>query len=375
MEGAATTAGPRARRNARRPRRRARRAGAVAGAIAAAVLAAAGCGGSGDGPAAPAGTTAAAEGTAPEAAGGPAGRIVALGEERVLADLLALGVRPVASTANAIVDGGFVGLDGLDATGIEALPSDEPNVERLAALEPDVIVANEFVVDYLGRDVLEPIAEIVVVPDGDAATQIRALGDAFGRRARADALVEELDAALAAGRERLASLPAGDRTVSVLTVYPGPTVAAWVDGPTDVPATLLDLGFTLRPDAAAVAGAEGGPTEGRAYLSEEQLGLFDGPTIVAMQSEHVEGGRRPSPRCASGRCGTTCRRCAPGAWSSSSGSATRASRAASGSSTTSSSASRPDGPPPARRTPGRASPSAADGEHRARQCKCSHQMR
>jgi iron complex transport system substrate-binding protein len=77
--------------------------------------------------------------------------------------------------------------------------------------------------------------------------------------------------------------------VSVLTVYPGPTVAAWVDGPVDVPATLLALGYTLRPDAEDTAGADGGATDGRAYLSEEQLGLFAAPTIIAMQSDLVEG--------------------------------------------------------------------------------------
>jgi iron complex transport system substrate-binding protein len=216
-------------------------------------------------------------------------RVVALGEERVLADLLALGVRPVASTANVVVDGGFVGLDGFDTDGIEPLPSNDPNIERLAALHPDVIVANQFVVDYLGRNVLEPMGRLIVVPDGDATAQVQALGDAFDRRAEADALVDQLEQAIADWRADLADLPAESLTVSVATIYPGSTVAAWVAGPVDVPATLLDLGFTLRPDAAAVAGAQGGATEGRAYLSEEQIGLLDARTLVAMQSEHVEG--------------------------------------------------------------------------------------
>lgn len=219
----------------------------------------------------------------------PTGRIVALGEERVLADLLALDVRPVASTANVIVDGGFVGLDEFDTTGIEPLPSDEPNIERLAALKPDVIVANEFVVDYLGRDVLESLGEVIVVPDGDTAAQVRALGDAFDRREKADALVQQLDDALAQGRATLSTVPEDERSVSVLTVYSGPAVAAWVDGPVDTPATLLALGYTLDPGPDDVAGATGGATEGRAYLSEEQLGLFDAPTIVAMQTEFVDG--------------------------------------------------------------------------------------
>lgn len=217
------------------------------------------------------------------------GRIVALGEERVLADLLALGIRPVASTANATVDGEFVGLDGLDAEGIEPLPSDDPNIERLAALEPDVIVVNEFVEEYLGRDVLDQIGEVVVVPDGDAVDQVEFLGEAFDREDEAEQLVADFEAAVAEGRETAADLPAGDREVSVATVYSGNTVAAWVAGPVDVPATLLDLGYTLVPDAAAVPGTPGGETDGRAYLSEEQVGLLDAPTLVLMQSDAVEG--------------------------------------------------------------------------------------
>lgn len=217
------------------------------------------------------------------------GRIVALGEERFLADLLALGVRPVASTANVVVDGGFVGLDDFDTEGIEPLPGSEPNVERLALLEPDVIVTNEFVDEYLGHDTLTRMADVVVIPDGDAESQVLALGDAFGRRAEAEALIAGLDDAIAEGREALADVPEEDRVVSVATIYSGPTLAVWADGPVDVPATLLALGYALRPDAEAVAGVPGGPTDGRAYISEEQIGLLDAPTLVLMQTKYVDG--------------------------------------------------------------------------------------
>ena len=129
------------------------------------------------------------------------------------------------------------------------------------------------------------MGELVVLPDGDHEVQVLALGDAFDRRAEAEALVADLDDAIEVGRAALASLPAASRTVSVATIYPGPSVAAWVDGPIDVPDTLLALGFTLHPSAAEVSGSDGG----RLYLSAEQIGLLDAETIVAMQSEHVEG--------------------------------------------------------------------------------------
>jgi iron complex transport system substrate-binding protein len=258
-----------------------------------AVAAVAGCGGGssedGSGSATAPGADDAGGGSDASGAGLGTERVLALGEERLLADLLALGIRPVASSANVVVDGGFVGFDAAEVEGIEPLLSTDPNIEHLAVLQPEVVVASEFVVDNLGRDVLDGLGTVVEVPEDDAEAQILLLGDAFDRREEAEALVAELDEAITAGRDAVATLPDESRTVSVATVYPGPTVAAWVDGPVDVPATLLALGFTLRPGADDVSGVEGGATEGRAYLSEEQIGLFDAGTMVTMQSEHVEG--------------------------------------------------------------------------------------
>jgi ABC-type Fe3+-hydroxamate transport system substrate-binding protein len=215
-----------------------------------------------------------------EAAAAPS--VLALGEEYLLADLLTLGIRPVASTANIVLDEGFAGLDGFDTDGIESLSSSEPNLELLAGYGVDVVVANEFVADYVGLDVLRGVGgEVVVVPD-DPTERMLALGDTFDRRAEAEEALADLDAAIADGRTALA---AEGREVSVATVYPGATVAAWVDGPIDVPATLLALGFTLRPGAADVDGEEGG----RIYLSNEQFDLLGADTLVAMQSDLVAG--------------------------------------------------------------------------------------
>ncbi len=221
-------------------------------------------------------------GETPPESGGATPTVLALGEEYLLADLLALGVRPIASTANVVLDEGFAGLDDVDTEGIVALSSTEPNLEHLAGYRADVVVANTFVVDYLGREVLEGVGgELVVVPD-DHVERILALGDTFDRRAEAEDLLADLDQAIAAAATEL---NADGRILSVATVYPGSTVAAWVDGPIDVPDTLLAMGFTLRPGAADVDGEEGG----RLYLSNEQLGLLDADTLVALQSDLVAG--------------------------------------------------------------------------------------
>jgi iron complex transport system substrate-binding protein len=206
-------------------------------------------------------------------------RIVALGEEFLLADLLALGVTPVASTAT-VAEVGFVGLDDSDTEGIEPLPSTEPNVERLAALDPDVIVATPFVVDELGEDVLTGLGELIVIDTEDPRASVQQLGEAFDRTEEADALVAALDDSVAAGRERL---PEGVE-VSVATVDPGPSLAVWVAGPSTVPDVLDELGVTFVPGADEVDASSG-----RAFVSNERLDLLAAPTLVLLQSSIVEG--------------------------------------------------------------------------------------
>ncbi len=215
------------------------------------------------------------------------GRVVALGEEFLLADLLALGIQPVASTAT-VLDAGFQGVDEFDTEGIEVLSGTEANLEQLAALRPDVIVATDFVVDYVGRDTLEGISEVVTVPaDDDPATRLQALGEEFGREAEADALLGDLDAAVSDATDAVAAT--GEPcVVSVATAYPS-QIALWVDGPVNIPQALLDMGCELDPGPDAVEGIPGGATEGRAFVSLEQIGLLDAPVIVVMQSEAVEG--------------------------------------------------------------------------------------
>lgn len=209
-------------------------------------------------------------------------RVVALGEEFLLADLLALGVRPVASTATQ-ADAGFQGIDATTTTGIAALSSTEPNLELLASLAPDRIVATQFVVDEVGRDTLEGTgAALVVLPNGlDAEAQVLALGDAFDRRAEAEQLAARLDAARHGSRARVPQ----NCEVSMATIYPGPSPAAWVGGPSAAVAVVGELGCTLVPGA----GTGGSEATGRVRLSHEQLGQLSAPRMVLLQSSAVPG--------------------------------------------------------------------------------------
>lgn len=209
-------------------------------------------------------------------------RVVALGEEFLLADLLAIGVRPVASTAT-VAEVGFQGLGDVDVRGIEVLPATEPNLERLAALRPDVIVTTEFFADELGRDRLEALAETVILPeDLTAEEQLVALAQQFGGEEDADDVATQLEAART---ELRGAVTESGCELSVASIYPGPSVAAWVDGTSDIPGALVEAGCTLIPDSAAAAPDD----NGRAFLSLEQLGLLSASEMILLQSTTVEG--------------------------------------------------------------------------------------
>lgn len=208
-------------------------------------------------------------------------RVVALAEEVVLADLLALRITPVASSAT-VAEAGFQGLDGYDTSGIEVLGMTTLSLEQVAALDPDVMVTYQFWVDQIGEDVLAGIAELRIVPDGLVTEEkVATLGQLFDREMEAEKLLSDLEAARATATSAFGT----DCEMSAATVYGGPSVAAWVDGPWELPTSILGTGCDLvpGPDDTSPDG------NGRAWLSIEQLGLLDAPTLLLFQTDTVEG--------------------------------------------------------------------------------------
>jgi iron complex transport system substrate-binding protein len=209
------------------------------------------------------------------------GRVVALAEEFLLADVMTLGIEPIASTAT-VDTAGFQGMDEFDTDGIEVLPQTTLNLEHLASLEPDTIITLQFWVDQVGADVLSGIADVVVVPDGLAGTErMSVMGELLGRPEHAAAAVDDYDVELAEAQARVGEGCA----VSLATIYPGPTVAAFVDGPWEIPSSILATGCALDPGADDIAP----DANGRAWLSLEQLGVLDAATLILLQNETVAG--------------------------------------------------------------------------------------
>jgi len=209
------------------------------------------------------------------------GRVVALAEEFILADVLALGVTPIASTAT-VDTAGFQGIEGFDLTGIEVLPQTTLSLEYLASLDPDTIVTLQFWVDRVGEDVLRGIADLVIIPDGlYGAERITALGEMLGRPEHAAAVASDLATAEQNARDRV-----GDGcTVSLATIYAGPAVAAFVDGPWEIPSAIQSAGCEIIPGPDVAEPDQ----NGRAWLSLEQLGLLDQELLILLQTPSVEG--------------------------------------------------------------------------------------
>lgn len=135
-----------------------------------------------------------------QAGAAPAKRVVAL-EWNYAEDLLALGVKPV----------GIADIAGMKAWTPVSPPSGikdvgtraEPSLERIAALRPDLIVVPRFR-GVRNLDDLREIAKVVVLQSYPSSRrqgaqydamigELRAIATAVGKRARADAIVRDLD--------------------------------------------------------------------------------------------------------------------------------------------------------------------------------------
>lgn len=208
-------------------------------------------------------------------------RVVVLAEEFMLADVMALGIRPIASSVS-VTEAGFQGLDEFDTSGIEVLSMTELSLEYLASLRPDLIITLQFWADQAGGDALSGMADLLIVPDGlTIPERLTFLGEELDREDVAADVIADLEAAKAAAAEAVPD----DCTVSLAAIYPGPSPAAFVAGPWEIPTSILATGCALDPDPSVAEPDQ----NGRVYLSMEQLGILDAPMIVLLQSETVDG--------------------------------------------------------------------------------------
>jgi iron complex transport system substrate-binding protein len=202
-------------------------------------------------------------------------RIVVLNPYSLLDYLLALGIRPVGSSGDPAADDPFARhlsdrTDGIAMVG----PTESPNIERIAALEPDLILANPWQEDVYDR--LSRIAPKVGVPlsYSDYEQELHDVAGLVGRGREAERLIEAHRERVTAFRREL-----GERLsrieVSVARVFPG---EIRVEGNSYV---------TRLMRAAGVRRPRGHDTRDGLTLSPEQLPRIDADVLLVYSAANA----------------------------------------------------------------------------------------
>lgn len=232
-------------------------------------------------------------GQSSQGAGTPAGRVIAhaMGTTTVPVDpqrvvvldtqeldaALSLGVIPVGATRTAVDDElpsflqGKVSAEGIEtsAEGIETVGTiGAPNLEAIAALQPDLILSSKFRHEDIYRQLAVIAPTVFAERTGDAwRSNFLLYADALGRKPAAEQQLAEYEARAAAIGERFG---AADTTVSVVRFHPD---EIRLYSPRSFIGTVLaDAGFA-RPEV--VRGTERNFVE----ISPEQIGMVDGDVI------------------------------------------------------------------------------------------------
>jgi iron complex transport system substrate-binding protein len=195
--------------------------------------------------------------------------------------LLALGIVPVGTTEWYGEHPGAIFPWAKKALGDAPLPeklssTDGIEVERVAALRPDLILGVYSGLTKKDYDTLSKIAPTVAQPPGQVdwgsswQDEILTVGRAVGKPAEAERLRDKAEAELAAVAKAHPEFKG--QTAAVASPYQG----IYVYGPQDARSRLMvDLGFTFPPALENIGGKEFG-----GQLSDEKVDLLDVGTLL-----------------------------------------------------------------------------------------------
>jgi iron complex transport system substrate-binding protein len=213
-------------------------------------------------------------------------RIVTLQDQNALLPLLELGVRPIASAALDNGDGThtFRRVDNHDVEGIGFVgPYGEPDLELIAAQQPDLIIGGEF--DEPIYDQLSQIAPTVLIqifgrPLPDALEDFAAV---VGEEERHAELVADYEAAVA---DLVADLPRPPDQIELSVIAFSGDGTFYTEIGQALGTVLDDVGFA-RPEAEAAAIAD--PDYSYAE-SLERLSTRDGDVLLSPDYSSDTGG-------------------------------------------------------------------------------------
>lgn len=214
-------------------------------------------------------------------------RIVVVDRRGSLAFLLELGFEPVgALDATWLFGEPFHPLiaDRAEAAGVEPIDStDGPNLEQIAALEPDLIIGNV-------RDMGEAADELAALAPtiglawnfADPLANAIAIGDALDRADEARALVEEFEQSLADAAAQISD----PGTVSIIGLFAADDIRIYREQ--NLYGALTEqLGGEVVPTEAELPYD---PEDNELnYVSLEQIGLAAGERVISFVNRSAEG--------------------------------------------------------------------------------------
>ncbi|GAA5133838.1 ABC transporter substrate-binding protein [Pseudonocardia adelaidensis] len=216
-------------------------------------------------------------------------RVVALDRRAALPHLLALGVTPVgALTYESIIGTPFPPGVAEQARDVAILPvagnADDPNLEAVAALRPDLVIGWTGGIEekYPALSAIAPTVA-VDVDFTDASVGLHAIAAALGREAEAEAVIGAFDERRVARLKELGEI--GE--VSVVLSIGGQQFRIYQPTGSSVARWLAAAGGRIVPDIASSTGEPYG--DEHVLISPENIGQLTGDTIVVMHNTGAAG--------------------------------------------------------------------------------------
>lgn len=201
-------------------------------------------------------------------------RVVVFDRRGTLAYMLDMGIKPIAAFSAPDIYGGsaFHPLINADVADIAKIDATEPDLEQVAALNPDLIFGNFGDVDQVW-DQLTAIAPTIAytIDYNNPEDELLMIGKVFGTEDKAKGLIKAFEDEIAAARASLknpGSVSLVLPTASNIRVYNGDNLAGQI---------VTGLGGRVTPDIQPLGPAASGQ---HANVSFEQASVIDGDTIV-----------------------------------------------------------------------------------------------
>ncbi|HEY3340163.1 MAG TPA: iron-siderophore ABC transporter substrate-binding protein [Propionicimonas sp.] len=154
----------------------------------------------------------------------PATRVVSL-EWNTTEDVITLGVQPT-GVADIKGYGSWVTASPITGTPIDVGTRTEPSLESVAEAEPDLIIGIVGSVPESAMEQMEKIAPVVLLTGADAKRPIELMKENFtttatllGKEAQATTVLADLDAAIAAGKQKIAAAGKAGTPFSLSYIY------------------------------------------------------------------------------------------------------------------------------------------------------------